>query len=576
MPTAYSYLRYSSVGQSDGDSERRQIQKANEWASRNGYELDASHRDLGVSAFKGRHRARGALGRFLAKIKDGTIASGSALVVEAMDRLSREDPMDALRAFQEIIDHDVEVVTLHDGIRYTKQSLNQDSAQLYILIGQIQRANNESRLKSERIGEAMRDAKDAARRNKEPVAGRCPPWLEIVAENGRRHFRETPDANTVRLIYQLADEGMGGHAIAQHLNRTSVPTFRNAQGVASKWYAGYVLKLLRWRAVIGEWQPNRVTATGLVADGDPIADYYPAVVSPNQFLRVQSNKAKKAIPSGRKGTRVGNIFQGIMKCDTCGGAIHLSPGTSSRRRAYFYCIGKSLGTCSTKGMMNAAKVETAILSNITQWRFAKVFEHRPADDPLVAIERRLGEAILDQGRLDKQARNIGDMVAAAGAVPFLIERTRQVAAKIEETKKNIAQLEAERASLMHSETRRSRIEADIQSLIAQLGTNEDIARVRTQLATALREIVETIRLDTEKNVFDVILIGGVAAYRFERIGNQRQPYTVTNSFNLIKEVGKTIRPEAFIPHQWQGGAPVVVTGSEERLAALHRLKKASD
>ena len=46
MPTvAYSYARFSSVAQSDGDSERRQLEDARHYAAEKGFTLDES---LGV------------------------------------------------------------------------------------------------------------------------------------------------------------------------------------------------------------------------------------------------------------------------------------------------------------------------------------------------------------------------------------------------------------------------------------------------------------------------------------------------------------------------------------------------
>ena len=50
-PKAYSYLRFSTPGQLEGDSLRRQTEAARAYAERHGLELsDLSYRDLGKSA----------------------------------------------------------------------------------------------------------------------------------------------------------------------------------------------------------------------------------------------------------------------------------------------------------------------------------------------------------------------------------------------------------------------------------------------------------------------------------------------------------------------------------------------
>ena len=100
-PTAYSYIRFSHPSQSEGDSLRRQTKAAEDWAARNEVLLDTSTtlHDLGTSAFTGAHRSnpdRNALAAFLKLVADGKVPRGSYLVVENLDRLSREDIQPAL------------------------------------------------------------------------------------------------------------------------------------------------------------------------------------------------------------------------------------------------------------------------------------------------------------------------------------------------------------------------------------------------------------------------------------------------------------------------------------------------
>src|SRR5437016_3288480 len=95
----YSYIRFSTPEQAMGDSERRQVSDAKDWARRKGLELDESLklRDRGLSGFHGDHRKKGALGRFLELVEAGKIAQGSILLVENIDRLSREGAVKTLR-----------------------------------------------------------------------------------------------------------------------------------------------------------------------------------------------------------------------------------------------------------------------------------------------------------------------------------------------------------------------------------------------------------------------------------------------------------------------------------------------
>src|SRR5262245_42786821 len=96
-PAAYSYIRFSCKRQEEGDSIRRQVEATAAWARRAKVFLDTSLSiDRGVSAFRGKNRDLGALGEFLRQVENGRVLPGSYLVVESLDRLTREDIQEAL------------------------------------------------------------------------------------------------------------------------------------------------------------------------------------------------------------------------------------------------------------------------------------------------------------------------------------------------------------------------------------------------------------------------------------------------------------------------------------------------
>ena len=112
---AYSYVRFSTPEQMKGDSLRRQLEQSRRWADEHNVELDESLQDIGVSGFKGKNRTEGALGRFLDLVQHGKIERGSYLLVESLDRLSREEVLSALASFTFIVKAGVTIVTLQDG-----------------------------------------------------------------------------------------------------------------------------------------------------------------------------------------------------------------------------------------------------------------------------------------------------------------------------------------------------------------------------------------------------------------------------------------------------------------------------
>ncbi len=119
MPIAYSYKRFSSEAQSQGDSLRRQKELADRYVEENaelGLTLDTALNltDLGVSAFTGDNMASGALGKFSAAVVLGHIPKGSYLLLEAWDRFSRQPSNIALEDLLTIVNRGIIVVTLNN------------------------------------------------------------------------------------------------------------------------------------------------------------------------------------------------------------------------------------------------------------------------------------------------------------------------------------------------------------------------------------------------------------------------------------------------------------------------------
>jgi DNA invertase Pin-like site-specific DNA recombinase len=95
----------SSAEQVKGDSLRRQLERSRLYAEKHGLALDESLQDLGVSAYRGTNRIKGALFGFLKLVRAGRVPRGSYLLIENLDRLSRENAYDAMKGpFSDLID----------------------------------------------------------------------------------------------------------------------------------------------------------------------------------------------------------------------------------------------------------------------------------------------------------------------------------------------------------------------------------------------------------------------------------------------------------------------------------------
>jgi DNA invertase Pin-like site-specific DNA recombinase len=148
MVVAYSYRRYSAPHQGRGDSLRRQEALLKGWLDRHpDVRLDTTLVDAGVSAHRGRQREDDAcLGQFLADVKAGRVRRGSHLLVEALDRLSREKVRVALKLMLDLIDAGIRIVQLQPVEAVYDEDA--DAMTLMLMIAELSRGYHESKMKS--------------------------------------------------------------------------------------------------------------------------------------------------------------------------------------------------------------------------------------------------------------------------------------------------------------------------------------------------------------------------------------------------------------------------------------------
>lgn len=365
---AYSYLRFSTPEQAKGDSSRRQTALARDYAVRHDLDLDEAltFADLGVSAFRGRNAETGRLGEFLTAVRDGVVAQGSYLLVESLDRISRQAARKALRALENIVEAGITVVTLSDGKAYTAESIDDDPMSLMLALMIFIRSNEESATKSRRLKAAWENKRATA--DKRPITARGPAWLELTAD---RQWRVREDrAEVVRHIYGLANLGIGEHSIAATLNRDGVPPFGNGSRKATHWHRTSVIKILTNPAVGGTLVPytqEHVDGRKVRTQQEPIEGYFPAIISPEVRDSIQALKAGSANPQrGRHASReMRNIVGGLARCPMCNNTMtRVTKGSKAKAgKPFLVCtLAKGGGDCRYRAVSLQA-VEIGIREN---------------------------------------------------------------------------------------------------------------------------------------------------------------------------------------------------------------------
>ncbi|WP_421423408.1 recombinase family protein [Agrobacterium rosae] len=555
-PIAYSYVRMSSKRQIKGDSLRRQLELSRKYAEDHNLRLDerSTFADKGVSAWTGANVTDGEFGQFLAAAKGGQIKPGSYLLVESLDRLSRQQVRTALGPFMELINADIVIVTLADKQTYSKATVDANFTQLIISMAIMARAHEESETKSKRLKAVAENRRNTAAKG----VGRFSPmhvgWIssEQVGQN-KWDFSLNDNANAVRRIFTLADSGVGQVTITKRLNEEKIPTFRGK----GHWFAANVGRILRDESVVGTYQPTHVVEGVRQPFGQPIKDYYPAVISEELFWRVQRG-IKVGYAKGRhKGNRVSNLFSGLMNCAHCGRSLRLRTGTPHK---YLYCdnLYRTSNCTSKGGLYRYDKLEEIV--------FSKLSELDPDQEAGGKADAHARELLLqsiaaNEAQIPQQERARRNLLASL-AVADDDETRREITAEMSAARTKIEQLKAhvseQKEDLANIDTKRKEVATiaermNLERLTWTTGTDAEIFDSRSRVARMLKRFITTMTINLDDKELMIALAGGLRAYKFDYLGN------ITDSYDMTPLIDKPARPVVWTDAD--GNASIVSGGA---------------
>jgi DNA invertase Pin-like site-specific DNA recombinase len=301
--TGHLYGRFSDPKQARGDSRDRQL-RAGAGAFCEAHDLHLSPRvlfDPGTSAFRGLNLdPNHPLGQFARDVEEGTIPPGDALIVEDWDRISRQHVWASMRFVSTLKMYGIHIGRLDRGT-FLRAEDNEIGGFIEAAVA-FARAHDESVTKAGRIRGKWEKRRQEARQSGKTITKRLPAW--ILEKDGKRCL--VPQRK--RLILQMADwalQGVGLLSIVRRLTDQGVEPW----GWSGAWNHAYVHKILTDRRLIGEHQPRDRTGR---PEGEPIAGYYPAVLSPELFNDVVAAIARRRQSGGRP-ARAGNPFRKLLR-----------------------------------------------------------------------------------------------------------------------------------------------------------------------------------------------------------------------------------------------------------------------
>ena len=430
-PLAYAYSRFSSLQQADGDSKRRQDSLIKAWPSAEQHDIRYLH-DPGISAYSGKNRTIGQFGVFLASLRSGLLGPRPVLLVENLDRISREELETAQTLFLEIVGLGATIITLHNGKRYAK---GMGLVDIITALVEMDIAHQHSAKLSMRVKAAV----DARKRSGAIVHNRSssPSWLALDAK--RTGFQPIPErVAIVHEMFRLASKGMGPEAIARYLNANDVPTWFCRKSRHPVWRGTAVGNILFGRAVLGEFEgrPNYF--------GEP-------VVPLELWTQVNNRTRREAQGRGRGVVTEANLLCGLVVSGIDGSSMILrKSGVRDRKTGEYVWHGYLVSNLTIAGK-SSHRVRYNDIEKLVLWLFLNL-------DPTLVSRAKHGAQSDTQDRIKETAQRVERLSKQVERVTALLmtdpdpSPSLMGALKEAEAQLGLAKEELEALNLTHKNT----------------------------------------------------------------------------------------------------------------------------
>lgn len=441
-PKLYSYVRFSSAKQREGNSLERQMDTAQKIAARYDLELDTTtFHDLGMSAFKGKNADKGKLSEFIKQIGE-KVPVGSWLVVENLDRISREDAWSALDLFKSILSKGIVVVTGMDEKVYKYADVKNNPTDLIISLLMFTRAHDESLTKKNRV-EAQ--ARSLIRYNLTRETGTHAKAIETIGQNvwwvnttsGMVLPHETYFEAAQKII-ELKRNGESLLGIQRYLNEHyQAPKKRKYKDRAgnvlppkTEMWGKHLIRTFLNPTVHGHkvfTLDKRDESGAVVYDSvseEPlkeeivIPDYYPALMTEIEYLTLSKLDKHRAITRSTSNHPDGNPEPeipllsgiGILFCGNCGSFMFKS---GSNVNKYSYMCGSKIvhGKSCGKKSFTAYQLEHTVLQLIADHVWNNNLEDKTAwFEQQISKEVEKTKMLLTLATLTESIQELADQI----------------------------------------------------------------------------------------------------------------------------------------------------------------------
>jgi hypothetical protein len=307
--------------------------------------------------------------------------------------------------------------------------------------------------------------------------------------------------------------GAGAVAICSRANRENWPApgkapvrkagetdedFIQRKEASGKWHLSLVSRILKNRAVLGEYQPRRIDrddGRNRIAVGEPIPNYYPAIIDESTFLRAQATSLRRGLRPGRRDAQARNWLYGLVKCGECGNSLVRKNKASIKQPDYarYYCAARVRGLtkCASVG---SPQLEGCVSHVASTW----LPNHWRTDSSFDALKARADVLETEIAKFKANIDGLADLasgVTAVSARKALIERLDREGEALNASEEEFARVRAELADQAHLGGDEESIAAiektfhEIGALAAGRDGMDGALRLREELARIIQKIV---------------------------------------------------------------------------------------
>jgi len=521
MENVYLYIRYSHEKQEDGSSYERQFDLARDYCPTLINDKAHVYFDKGKSAYKGEHLEEGGeLKRFYDNVKSRKVPTGSKLLVEDLDRLSRADMWKASDFLRELLGEGITVVTLRDRKEY-KGALTFSDAIVSLILQE--QNNKESVRKGERVADSYVKRYAAARAGKK-VKVLLPSWLEWVGDYEPYKVKEAEEA-IVKEIFDRAAEGYSYAAIAKMLNQRGVKPFRSKkEGDGKLWITASLYALIRNEAVLGTYKPND--------GGPPLPLYYPPIIKKSVFDAAQGVRVERKRSKETSRGPVYNLWTRVGVCALCGRTYHCLP-KGKAGHVYLVCSGKIGGACKG-GNIRADKAEIGFREILLNAVNADYFLEDNRDELMKAREL--------EGQIDAVDRKRQTLLAMLDDDPM-----PEIAAALKKVNSERAALTEQKAALDQAAVQRVNLSRSREALQAKIDLSSNTARMEAN--NVLRRLKISVGIERQDpHILYTVKQDGKLILKGRQTGEKAPPLMAYTKETAVRayELRDTLWPELAI------------------------------